>query len=264
MAWVEPLVIVIFACLVIAYLWGHKRGETVGHKLGMLYGPLEVRRQSLLSGQCQICGSRPTGPSICEDDMTEQTLDFAKIHSGENDYICIDLFRHHYELDWPAIARRITHQHLGVGADGLVLIMPSPETTYSDAKIRIFAVDGSERSYGDEALASAARYLFDYGLISTASMRIETRDGIYPVAVYTDGSVTHLAQDHVYMSIPATFAISGKVNLRQLMKTSTVLVNSRSTGEMEEEVAHANSETDPTTATLYLCADQPKHCKSKS
>lgn len=56
MTQVQLVIIAFFIGLVIGYVWGHRQGESVGQEVGLRYGPLEVRRQSLLFGQCQICG----------------------------------------------------------------------------------------------------------------------------------------------------------------------------------------------------------------
>lgn len=241
MAWIEPFVIVVFACLVIGYLWGHRRGRTIGQEVGALYVPLELRRQSLLAGRCQICGSCPPVPVPVENGAAGQTLEFVKMYSIGRDYICVDLFRHKYQVDWSEVAQYVSDPHDGIGSDGLILIMPS----HLDGQVRFFRADGSEWPPDGAVLCCAAKYLYDLGLAKKTFLTINTVVGDYEAEVLLDGGsggsvkvdlgeqglATHNTrmpgarlfeccetENHVYMTGSATISLSGQVNLDLLMK----------------------------------------------
>ena len=63
-----------------------------------------------------------------------------KMHGNGNDYI---YYRPALgeDRDWEDISRRVSDRHFGIGADGLILALPS---TRADMMMRMFNADGSE------------------------------------------------------------------------------------------------------------------------
>jgi diaminopimelate epimerase len=85
-------------------------------------------------------------------------IPFTKMHGIGNDYIYVNGFE--VELDDPAeLSRRMSDRHFGVGADGLVLILPS---TVADC---------------GNALRCIARYVYERRLIRSPNLTIETGGG---------------------------------------------------------------------------------------
>lgn len=72
-------------------------------------------------------------------------------------------------------ARRLCQRRLNVGADGLVLVLPSTE---ADIRMRIINADGSEAEMCGNAIRCVARYAYDRGLVKGPSMTVETLAGI--------------------------------------------------------------------------------------
>src|SRR5262249_1989542 len=66
-------------------------------------------------------------------------LDFTKLHGTANDFVYVDA-RRGLPGDPAALATRLCDRHRGIGADGLILLLPS-ET--ADCRMRIFNSDGS-------------------------------------------------------------------------------------------------------------------------
>ena len=107
-------------------------------------------------------------------------LPFIKMHGLGNDYVYIDCFQKTTaqfiaKADIPALARRVSDRHFGIGSDGLVLILPSKE---ADAQMRIFNADGSEAEMCGNAIRCVAKYLYENGLSTNIHMEIETLAGI--------------------------------------------------------------------------------------
>jgi diaminopimelate epimerase len=101
-------------------------------------------------------------------------LNFFKMQAQGNDYLYFD----YTKLDLPSIdfsdlARHICDRHYGVGADGIVLILPSDA---ADAYMRIFNADGSEAEMCGSALRSVCGYLSSTRKVE--SCQIETLSGI--------------------------------------------------------------------------------------
>jgi diaminopimelate epimerase len=102
-------------------------------------------------------------------------LPFWKMHGTGNDFVLAESAR--ADADWPALARRICHRHFGVGADGLILVLPSE---HADFRMRIFNADGSEAEMCGNGVRCFAKYCFDRGLIDRGegTMTIETIPGV--------------------------------------------------------------------------------------
>lgn len=108
------------------------------------------------------------------------TIPFIKMHGLGNDYVYVDGFDPELDAllsqtDLPALARRLSDRHCGVGSDGLVLILPSEK---ADAKMRIFNADGSEATMCGNASRCIGKYLYEHGQIHTSDLTLDTLSGI--------------------------------------------------------------------------------------
>ncbi|NPV52622.1 MAG: diaminopimelate epimerase [Firmicutes bacterium] len=83
-----------------------------------------------------------------------------------------------------AFSRGVCDRHFGVGADGLVLILPS---TKADFRMRIFNSDGSEARMCGNAIRCVAKYVYERGIFTKSSLKVETLGGIVEPTVVTDG-----------------------------------------------------------------------------
>lgn len=116
-----------------------------------------------------------------------RTVSFIKMHGLGNDYVYIDCFRLHTaqliaQTDIPALARRVSDRHFGIGSDGLVLIMPS---TCADVRMRMFNADGSEAQMCGNAARCIAKYAYEQGLCGQ-TMTLETMAGIKNISMQTN------------------------------------------------------------------------------
>jgi diaminopimelate epimerase len=101
-------------------------------------------------------------------------MDFVKLQATGNDFVLIDA-RRTEKHDWSALAKTMCHRHFGVGADGILLILPSKK---ADFYMRMFNPDGSEAEACGNGLRCAARYAVESGLASGTEIRIETTAGM--------------------------------------------------------------------------------------
>ena len=118
-------------------------------------------------------------------------IPFTKMHGLGNDYVYIDCFATPVDTlpDPHALAARLSNRRFSVGADGLVLILPSDVAT---ARMRMFNADGSEGLMCGNAIRCVGKYLFERGLISpdTREITIETGSGIKTLSLSVkDGAV---------------------------------------------------------------------------
>jgi len=92
-----------------------------------------------------------------------------------NDFILIETAD--MEFDWTAASKVMCDRHYGIGADGLLLLMPSD---IADFKMRIFNADGSESEMCGNGLRCMVKYYLDRGSKAgkTGKIRVETITGI--------------------------------------------------------------------------------------
>jgi diaminopimelate epimerase len=102
------------------------------------------------------------------------TVPVRKYNGAHNDFVLVDARIN--KLDDPvAFAQRVCNRETGIGADGLLIILPS-ET--ADARMRIINADGSEPEMCGNGMRCVARYLDEHDNRPTAI--VETLAG--PIA----------------------------------------------------------------------------------
>lgn len=117
---------------------------------------------------------------------------FTKMHGCGNDYIYINCFEE--EVKEPErLAVAMSERHFGVGADGLVLILPS-ET--ADFKMRMFNLDGSEGEMCGNAVRCIGKYVYERGMTRKTNVALETAGGVKILELHTrDGIVETVTVD---------------------------------------------------------------------
>lgn len=108
---------------------------------------------------------------------------FVKSQALGNDYIVLDPQTLTFPLTSQAV-QRICDRHLGLGADGILALVPS---TRADFGLRIFNPDGSEAEKSGNGLRILARYLHDHGRTTQSKFTVETLGGIVTVELYLRG-----------------------------------------------------------------------------
>ncbi len=99
---------------------------------------------------------------------------FVKGHGLGNDYLVVDPRALSFRLTRGAI-RAICQRHTGVGADGILALVPSRR---ADFGVRIFNPDGSEAEKSGNGLRILSRFLYDHGYTRRRTFTIETPGGI--------------------------------------------------------------------------------------
>ncbi len=99
---------------------------------------------------------------------------FSKMHGAGNDYVYLDCFEQPIPDDLPDLAVQVSNRHFGIGADGLVLILPHRSV---HSEMRMFNADGSEAEMCGNALRCVAWYLRRYGRTHHNPLTIATGQG---------------------------------------------------------------------------------------
>src|SRR5580704_16881382 len=99
---------------------------------------------------------------------------FTKMHGIGNDHVYVNGFEQTVP-DPAETARKISDRHFGVGADGLIVILPSDK---ADVRMRMFNADGSEAEMCGNGIRCVAKFAFERGLSKNNPMRVETGNGV--------------------------------------------------------------------------------------
>ena len=117
---------------------------------------------------------------------------FVKMHGLGNDYIYVDTTRERVE-DPQGLAVAMSRPHVGVGADGLVLIGASQ---CADLSMRMFNADGSEGEMCGNAVRCIGKYAYERGLVRRETMTLQTRAGVKTLRLTVeDGRVSRVRVD---------------------------------------------------------------------
>jgi len=111
-------------------------------------------------------------------------MKFAKMQAAGNDFVLVEAAG--VERNWSKMAIAMCHRHFGIGADGLLLILPS---VVADFRMRIFNPDGSEAEACGNGLRCLAKYVTDKKLtkINIEEILVETISGIRRIKLHYQG-----------------------------------------------------------------------------
>lgn len=110
-------------------------------------------------------------------------LGFAKMTGAGNDFIVIDDRGNSIGEDARELARELCRRRVSVGADGLILLVPS---TRCDFRMRYFNADGSEADMCGNGGRCVARFAHDLGIVGP-EMQFESRSGVHRAVITDDG-----------------------------------------------------------------------------
>jgi diaminopimelate epimerase len=98
------------------------------------------------------------------------------MHGLGNDFVLVDGFEEKLdEAQLGTLAIRLCDRHLGIGADGFLLVLPSRVANF---RLRIFNPDGSEPESGGNGLLCFAKYLYERRRTTETTVTAETLGGI--------------------------------------------------------------------------------------
>ena len=120
--------------------------------------------------------------------MTSPTIAFTKYHGLGNDFILIDNRRSNEPYLSPELAIKYCDRHFGIGADGVIFLLPDSGDTY---RMRIFNSDGSEPEMCGNGIRCLAKFMQDLEILALEnSYSIQTNAGIMGVKLNADGQIT--------------------------------------------------------------------------
>lgn len=119
-------------------------------------------------------------------------MKFTKMHGLGNDFVVVDGFSE----DVPnaeQLTVEICDRRTGVGADGLIVIMPSER---ADFRMHYINSDGSLAEMCGNGIRCLSKYVFEHGLTQSTDFVVETLGGLNrQVLTVEDGGVVEVSVD---------------------------------------------------------------------
>lgn len=137
-------------------------------------------------------------------------LKFTKMHGAGNDFIILNL--HEQKLSAPPseLAKKLCDRNFSVGADGLLLVLPSDAYDYTMQTIN---ADGSEAEMCGNGIRCFAKYLYERGMIKKKKIHVETKAGLIIPEVITDPKNDALVT-HVKVNMGKPRLLKGEIPMR--------------------------------------------------
>ena len=111
-------------------------------------------------------------------------MNFVKMQGAGNDFVVTEAAGD--EHDWPRLAAAMCDRHFGVGADGILLVLPSDKAA---VRMRVLNPDGSEPEMCGNGIRCLAKYAVERRLVRPEDGRfdVETGAGVLTLQVIGDG-----------------------------------------------------------------------------
>jgi diaminopimelate epimerase len=112
-------------------------------------------------------------------------MKFTKLQGSGNDFVLLEAYENQH--NWARLATAMCDRHLGIGADGLLLALPSK---VADFKMRMFDPDGTEAEACGNGLRCLIKYILERRLVRTGTgqLLVETPAGIRKVELEWSGN----------------------------------------------------------------------------
>lgn len=125
-------------------------------------------------------------------------MEFTKMHGLGNDFVVVSQCQD-VPKDVDKLAIDICHRNFGIGADGLVFILPS---NLVDIRMRIFNADGSEAEQCGNAIRCVTKYAYDHKIVEKEEISVETLAGIQNVRLHIEKTNNIVSSIEVNMGEP--------------------------------------------------------------
>lgn len=133
-------------------------------------------------------------------------MKFTKMQGLGNDYLYV--CAPGLPENAPALSRRLSDRHFGVGSDGMIWILPSAR---ADFRMRIFNADGSEAEMCGNGIRCLGKYVFERGLTARTELTVETGAGVRTLRLFPEnGVVRSVSVEMGTARIGAAFSLGGE------------------------------------------------------
>ncbi len=134
-------------------------------------------------------------------------LEFAKMSGAGNDFIVVDDRKGFVAEDAGELAKQLCRRRVSVGADGLILVVPS---TSHDFRMRYFNADGSEADMCGNGGRCVARFAHERG-IAGKTMRFQSQSGTHSAEILDENHVKLMMTEPRAMLLGTSLHMGGEV-----------------------------------------------------
>ena len=115
-------------------------------------------------------------------------IKFTKMHGNGNDFVIIDEFEGTVmpDRDKPDFAFRYCDRWFGIGADGIIFLLPSAK---ADFRMMLFQPDRSEADMCGNGIRCLSKYAIDEGYVKPGSFTVETPAGVLSIESKKDDRI---------------------------------------------------------------------------
>lgn len=146
------------------------------------------------------------------------TIPFSKMHGAGNDFVVIDNRTGEFSLSVDQIAA-LCRPHLGIGADGLLLLESPDDPTKADARMIYYNSDGSRAEMCGNGARCFTAFALEHGVGENGKLRFHTDAGLLTSTVEDDRYTVQLSE-------PFDLRVGQKISL----KSEDVVVHYINTG----------------------------------
>eukprot|EP00183_Erythrolobus_madagascarensis_P002914 CAMPEP_0185849610 /NCGR_PEP_ID=MMETSP1354-20130828/4059_1 /TAXON_ID=708628 /ORGANISM="Erythrolobus madagascarensis, Strain CCMP3276" /LENGTH=311 /DNA_ID=CAMNT_0028550171 /DNA_START=667 /DNA_END=1602 /DNA_ORIENTATION=- len=118
-----------------------------------------------------------------------RSMQFWKFQGLGNDFILIDNRSSEDPFLTPEESERVCDRHFGIGADGVIFLMPPPHASEADYAMRIYNSDGSEPEMCGNGIRCLAKFAAQCDDSLSSDLRIHTLAGTIAPVLDPDGLV---------------------------------------------------------------------------
>lgn len=112
-------------------------------------------------------------------------MKFDKYHGCGNDFVIV---MHEELIDYSVLAQKICNRHVGIGADGLIVVKKEP------LEMILFNADGSEATMCGNGIRCFAQYCYDNQIVRNSHFVVKTKAGDMPIEM-EEGNYLNITVD---------------------------------------------------------------------
>jgi diaminopimelate epimerase len=158
-------------------------------------------------------------------------IEFTKMHGLGNDFILLDAFINGLpRVKYPDFSQKICARTTGIGADGLILIMPGGKANF---RMRIYNSDGSQAEMCGNGFRCMIRYIYERGYTDKKTIAVDTLAGIITGEIVNDSEkkftirvamgVPEFKADRIPLRTRKKEIIDGKITIAGMKYTMTAV-----------------------------------------
>jgi diaminopimelate epimerase len=112
-------------------------------------------------------------------------LSFVKMEGCGNDYVYVNGFTQKVaKEDKPALVRKLSDRHFGIGGDGVIFINPSD---IAEFEMEMYNADGSRGEMCGNGIRCVAKFVYDEGLTDKKEITVESFGKIKYLTLFEEG-----------------------------------------------------------------------------